>query len=397
MLTRGRASARAALRLLCPLAVVSSAAAQPVRTRDLSYSAVHYDDGRYSSALTFDQSLFITRERSSTLADGVVSYFDDGRWSVAGELGGTRYSKPLRIPELVIPFARDYYVPFFRAMRGEMTVTAFGSAQQGLMTTMQFLPQARVHLLDLQRGLWAGGSFARTFDGEQWRTTLLGDLGGWFRRGATVVTVSARPQQLQNGDLMSDLAATVDHTLGSVSFSGSFGLRTGQADRVDLGWVSLGATFPINSRLLATASVGNYPADLMQRLPGARFIALSIRLPSRSAFPRRDDRSTATASPPASTDGVILRITNTDSGSTARIVRVRAPASERVEIMADFTDWMPLALVRTPEGVWEITVPVPRGAHRLNVRLDGGEWLVPTNVARVTDEFGGVVGLVLVR
>jgi hypothetical protein len=182
-----------------------------------------------------------------------------------------------------------------------------------------------------------------------------------------------------------------------VSFSGSFGWRTGQADRVDLGWISVGATFPINGRLLATATVGNYPADLLQRLPGARFVALSIRLPSRSAFPRRDDRSVAATRPTPSTDGIILRIANTDSAGTARIVRVRAPASERVEIMADFTDWMPVALVKTPEGVWEITVPVARGAHRLNVRLDGGDWLVPTNVARVTDEFGGVVGLVLVR
>jgi hypothetical protein len=382
---------------LCPVIVVSSAAAQPVRTRDLSFSAAHYDDGRYASALTLDQSLFITRERSSTLADGVVSYFDDGRWSVAGELGGTRYSKPIRIPELGVPFASDYYIPFFRAMRGEMSVTASGSAQQGLMPTMQFLPAARLHFLDLQRGLWAGGSVARTFDGEEWRTTLLGDFGGWFRHGATVVTTTVHPQQLQNGDLMSDIGATVDHTLGTVSLSGTFGWRTGQADRVDLGWVSVGATFPINGRLLATASVGNYPADLMQRLPGARFVSLSIRLPTRSVFPRRDDRSSISSRPATSPDGVILQIANTDSATTARIVRVRAPASERVEIMADFTDWMPVSLVKTPVGVWEITVPVIRGAHRLNVRLDGGDWVVPTNVARVTDEFGGVVGLVLVR
>jgi hypothetical protein len=65
--------------------------------------------------------------------------------------------------------------------------------------------------------------------------------------------------------------------------------------------------------------------------------------------------------------------------------------------MADFTDWDPVRLVKTPEGVWEITLPLSRGQHRLNVRLDGGDWVVPTNVARVTDEFGGVVGLVLVR
>jgi hypothetical protein len=362
----------------------------------MSYSAAHYDDGRYTSALTFDQALFITRERSSTLADGVVSLFDDGRWSMAGELSGTRYSRPIKVPELTVPFAPDYYLPFFRAMRGELSMEATGSAQQGLMPTLHLLPQARLHFLDLMRGMWAGGGFARTFDGEEWRTTVLGDLGAWFRRGSTVITANARPQQLQNGDLMTDLGATVDHALGAVSLSASGGWRTGQAARVDFGWVSVGATFAINRRLLATASIGNYPADLLQRLPGARFVSLSIRLPSRSAFPRRDDKLAAPVQPNLAADGVILRIANTTDRS-ARVVRVRAPASERVEIMADFTDWLPVSLVRTPEGFWEITLPVIRGSHRLNVRLDGGDWVVPTNVARVTDEFGGVVGLVLVR
>jgi hypothetical protein len=314
-----------------------------------------------------------------------------------GLLSGTRYSKPIGIPEIGVPFAKDYYLPFFRAMRGEATLTATASAQEGLMPTLHFFPQARLHFLDLQRGMWVGGGFGRTFDGEEWRTTLLGDFGGWLRKGTTVVALSARPQQLQNGDLMTDLDATIDRTLGGVSLSGTVGWRTGQAERVDLGWVSIGATFAVNRRLLATASVGNYPADLLQRLPGARFVSFSIRLPSRSVFPRRDDRAGTPAQPVVTSDGVILRIANTDSARTARIVRIRAPASERVEIMADFTEWQPVPLVRTPEGFWEVTMAVARGQHRLNVRLDGGDWVVPTNVARVTDEFGGVVGLVLVR
>jgi hypothetical protein len=398
LLTRGRASARAALRLSCPVLVASSVAAQPVRTRDASFSAVRYESGRYASAITIDQSLFLTRERSSTLADAVVSVFDDGHWSMQGELSGTRYSRPLGIPELVIPFARDYYIPFFRAMRGEMSFSAMGSAQQGLMPTMHFLPQARLHFLDLERGMWAGGGFARTFDGESWRTTLLGDLGAWVRRGGTVLSLSLHPQQLQNGDLLSDAGATLERTYGGVSLSTTLGVRVGQADRVTVGWASVGATFAINRRLLATASVGNYPADLMQRLPGARFVSLSLRLPTRSRFPRRDDRPVAGAqTAPAGADGVILGVATTDSVRAGRVVRVRAPASERVEIMGDFTDWEPRSLVRTPAGTWEINVPISSGQHRLNVRLDGGDWVVPTNVARVTDEFGGVVGLILIR
>lgn len=354
-----------------------------------------YEHGRYASALTIDQSLYLTRERSSTLADAVVSLFDDGHWSLQGEISGNRYTKPIDIPDLVIPFARDYYIPFFRAMRGETSLTVSGSAQQGLMPTLHVLPQARVHFLDLERGMWAGGGFARTFDGEQWRTTLLGDLGAWVRRGGTVLSASFHPQQLQNGDLMADFGATIERTVRNVSLSSTLGWRTGQAARVDIGWASVGATFAINRRFLMTASVGNYPADLLQQLPGARFVSLSVRLPSKTRFPRRDDAATVTPQPIVSSDGIILRIASTDSAKA--VVRVRAPASDRVEIMGDFTSWEPVPLVRTPAGLWEATLPIAPGQHRLNVRLDGGDWVVPTNVARVTDEFGGVVGLVLVR
>ena len=377
--------------------VASSAAAQPVRTRDASFSAVQYESGRYASALTVDQSLFITRERSSTLANAVISLFDDGHWSMQGVLNGTRYTKPIKIPELDVPFAPDRYVPFFGAIRGEMGVAVTGSAQQGLMPTLHLQPQARVHFLDVQRGMWAGGGFGRTFDGEEWRTTLLGDVGAWVRKGGTVVSASAHPLQLQNGDLMTDLGATADRTFGRVSLSGTLGVRLGQANRAEVGWVSVGATFAINRRLLATASVGNYPADLLQGLPGARFASLSIRLPSKTSFQRRDAGASTIAQPVLSPDGIIIRVAATDSARTAHVLRVRAPASERVEIMADFTEWEPVTLVRTPEGVWEITLPIKPGPHRLNVRLDGGEWVVPTNVVRVTDDFGGVVGLLLIR
>src|SRR5688572_17093825 len=238
-----------------------------------------------------------------------------------GQLSGTRYSKPISIPELVIPFARDYYVPFFRAMRGEISLGLTGSAQQGLMPTIHVLPQARVHFLDLQRGMWAGGGFARTFDGEEWRTTLLGDLGGWIRRGGTVLSLSAHPQQLQNGDLLNEFGATIERTFGPVSLSSTLGYRTGESNRVEVGWVSIAATFSINQRLLATASVGNYPSDLLQRLPGARFASLSLRLPTRSQFPRRDDSAARPSQPVVPTDGVVLRVATADSSRASHVVR----------------------------------------------------------------------------
>jgi len=42
-------------------------------------------------------------------------------------------------------------------------------------------------------------------------------------------------------------------------------------------------------------------------------------------------------------------------------------------------------------------VPLAAGVHRVNVRVDGGEWRVPTGLSAVDDDFEGKVGLLVVR
>jgi hypothetical protein len=37
-----------------------------------------------------------------------------------------------------------------------------------------------------------------------------------------------------------------------------------------------------------------------------------------------------------------------------------------------------------------------RGTYRFNIRIDGGNWIVPAGVSRLADEFGGDVGLLRV-
>ena len=72
-------------------------------------------------------------------------------------------------------------------------------------------------------------------------------------------------------------------------------------------------------------------------------------------------------------------------------------SASSVEIMADFTAWEPVALARIPSGgVWRLERPVEPGLHRIAVRIDGGQWNVPTNLPRVSNGFGGTVGLVTV-
>jgi hypothetical protein len=79
-----------------------------------------------------------------------------------------------------------------------------------------------------------------------------------------------------------------------------------------------------------------------------------------------------------------------------------------VELMADFTDWVPVPLVRLPRGtaggrardaadLWAAELVIAPGVHRVNVRVDGGPWRPPPGLSVVRDEFGGEVGLLVVR
>jgi len=65
--------------------------------------------------------------------------------------------------------------------------------------------------------------------------------------------------------------------------------------------------------------------------------------------------------------------------------------------MADFTEWVPVPLIRQPNGEWIGYYHVTPGIHRVNLRLNREELDVPVNLARVKDEFTGDVGLIIVR
>jgi hypothetical protein len=65
--------------------------------------------------------------------------------------------------------------------------------------------------------------------------------------------------------------------------------------------------------------------------------------------------------------------------------------------MADFTDWQPISLTRASGGEWRVHLMLTPGVHRLNVRIDGGDWVVPAGARPEPGEFGGAVGVIIVR
>jgi 1,4-alpha-glucan branching enzyme len=79
-----------------------------------------------------------------------------------------------------------------------------------------------------------------------------------------------------------------------------------------------------------------------------------------------------------------------------RTLVVHAVDAARVEMAGDFTDWEPMPLSMTAADTWSLQVTLPPGTYRFNVRIDGGEWVVPGGVTRQVDEFGGHVGLLTI-
>ncbi len=53
--------------------------------------------------------------------------------------------------------------------------------------------------------------------------------------------------------------------------------------------------------------------------------------------------------------------------------------------------------MRSPgAGWWTLVLPITSGSHSLNVRADGGSWMVAPGLESVSDEFNGTVGVLLI-
>jgi hypothetical protein len=79
------------------------------------------------------------------------------------------------------------------------------------------------------------------------------------------------------------------------------------------------------------------------------------------------------------------------------ILTIIAASATTVEIMGDFTGWSPVALTRVGADRWAVTLPILAGSHRMNVRIDDGAWGVPAGMPSLSDEFSGLVGLLVIE
>lgn len=375
------------------LGPVSAHAQAPVRTRDASFAVVRYESGLTNGALTLYDAVFIASERSTRAGYSLISIFDDGRLSMQGGLEGARRSAAM-------PVAAAFR-PWFTQVRGEMLLDAATTIQTGFMPTAALTGRARVRFEREDQGGHAEAAVARAFDGRFWQTVVIGEGRAWMRRGTVVTGLRTTAMQLGVGDMLTDNEGEVEWIAGRAVVNSSLGVRLGEAIRGTTGWGGFTVSWPVLVDAWATVSLGSYPADLIQNLPSGRYAAFALRLPHGrlpafrrpppppSPRPRTPDLPVALS---------LAMVTGPALDSTdIREVRVWAPGARVVEVMADFVDWLPVPLIRQPNGEWRGYYRIAAGLHRVNIRLDGADLVAPLNWPSQKDEFLGTVALVLVR
>lgn len=355
----------------------------------LSQNAVHFEAG--GARVTYGDTVRVTAGTLSAAASSLTANTSFSGLLAGSSTDGSGWTT----------FAAAQGSLFTRArgsLRGEFHGAGSFSAYGSGAGSANALAGARAHFTRGRAGGWLGAAAGGVKDPIGWRSITTGEIGGWAQLGLTVAQLVAMPVRIAGGLRHTDFEATARFANDRVDLLAAAGMRTGVAgyDESPDPWASVNATAWLLRTVGITAGIGSYPSDPGQDLPAARYVTLGVRMAPRSA---RGSTTVLSADVlTASTPTVQPALTVVDGPGGRRTIRFRAASvAQRVEIMGDFTDWMPVPMNPTQSpGGWTISLPISSGVHQVNVRLDGGEWAVPAGLTAVRDEFGGSVGLLLV-
>lgn len=287
--------------------------------------------------------------------------------------------------------------PAWRSWSLQLTGTASVFGQTNLAPTSSGDAIAQLRGGNDLRGVALGGGIGATAHNGVWiaESRAIGDA--WLARGAerfgVEASVTRTPSVFGESSILVDvstrevnyldLAGQWRHERGGWSFSVTSGVRGRNGMSRAAGWGAVEAVAWATPQLAIVAGAGRTLEDLVRGVPRASYATLGIRISSLAharAFGRRVSA------------GPRIVITRVDG---ARRVDIDAKGATRVELMADFTGWSAVTLDRSGE-TWTVERQIAPGPHRVAIRIDGGDWIVPTNLPRVEDDLGGAVGLITV-
>jgi hypothetical protein len=184
----------------------------------------------------------------------------------------------------------------------------------------------------------------------------------------------------------SDFESSVYWSRGPLALDGLIGTRVSTSYGQRATWGHAQASWALGEQFALVAAGGSRASEPAIGRVGGTFFSFGVRLAS---VPWIAHTLHPGAHSTASSFGV-------RAAGPARIIYVHAPAARTIELMADFTDWQPIAMHHASNDEWQVAMPIAPGAHRVNIRVDGGEWTAPPGASTVQDEFNGIVGLVVV-
>jgi hypothetical protein len=165
------------------------------------------------------------------------------------------------------------------------------------------------------------------------------------------------------------------------------GARIGDAATAAETWARAAAAYAWRDGFALTAAAGVMPASIERGLARAPFARVGLRF----GLPAGADPVPLAV--PAEAPSLVVRA----AGDGYAVLRAHVPGARSVEIKGDFTDWRPVDLAAVGGGFWEARLPMTPGVHRLNMRVDGGAWIVPPGLPSLVDEFAGAVGIIVVE
>jgi hypothetical protein len=353
------------------------------RSVDVGGIALRYADTVNTGAAALSARNLVDWGRAFAEGSGTYSQFFSGGWSAQGALSGSFFSQTTR------------------GFVTELGGFAGGSTHNDGTRTGEILGNLRLHFMRQRNEVFGGVGVGRTsFNGGS-QTILLGEVGVSSRFRDVDATATVSPVALDSVKY-ADTQLSLSWSRRNVDFDGVIGARIGD-QLAGLGataraWGSVSAVAWLKPHLAAVFSGGSYPIDPTQGFPGGRFVSASIRISRgrmQEALPAvgaaRNGMTALNEAP------VVKRFTWEKSGAQSVTLSVEAPRASTVEASGDFTNWIPIQLRADGSGWWSVNLPLKPGKYQMNLRINGGSWIVPPGLLSMVDEFGGSVGLLIVE
>lgn len=357
--------------------------AQASGSIDLGTAILHQPSIGSSGVLTAAGELSYLGSAGELSVNGVAARTPNDLYTGQGVLRAARYASP------------------FQQARWELAATGSVYGVSGLGPSFGGQLLAREHVGGLGGGGFFGATAGTIGQGGVWQRVFGGHGGGFLRLGprqrdelsaVLAYTGAAPPAAFGPATRYTDLFGYWDHQGGMLELLVGGGARANTTGPLGTsGWASGSATLWMTPRMAIVLSAGRALADVTRAVPSVRYLSFALRFGQQHAtspitlpaHPQDGDQETGHLAVRATSD-------------STRMIIVRADSATSVELIADFTDWEPVALARMPNGRWTLARPITAGVHHVAIRIDGGMWFPPPNLTKAPDDFGGQIGLLAV-